>query len=95
MQPRVLARETFQFQNECKSFACDLRKITYKVEFISLPLLLIHTKNKQDCSLEMFNVINDLILNNNITSLQEYQKLVEDWIIFYNTDRLKSKKSGK
>ena len=64
MQPRVLARETFQFQNECKSFACDLRKITYEVEFISLSLLSIHTKNKQDCSLEMFNVINDLILNN-------------------------------
>ena len=30
--------------------------------------------------------------NNNITSLQEYQKLVEDWILFYNTTRLKSKK---
>ena len=29
--------------------------------------------------------------NNNITSLQEYQKLVEDWIVFYNTTRLKSK----
>ena len=29
--------------------------------------------------------------NNNITSLQEYQKLVEDWILFYNTSRLKSK----
>ena len=33
--------------------------------------------------------------NNNITSLQEYQKLVEDWILFYNTDRLKSKKLNK
>ena len=33
--------------------------------------------------------------NNNITSLQEYQKLVEDWILFYNTDRLKSKKPKK
>ena len=30
--------------------------------------------------------------NNNITSLQEYQKLVEDWILFYNTTRIKSKK---
>jgi hypothetical protein len=30
--------------------------------------------------------------NNNITSLQEYITLVEDWILFYNTDRLKSKK---
>ena len=33
--------------------------------------------------------------NNNITSLQEYQKLVEDWILFYNTDRLKSKQIRK
>ena len=33
--------------------------------------------------------------NNNITSLQEYKKLVEDWILFYNTDRLKSKKLKK
>ena len=29
--------------------------------------------------------------NNNITSLQEYQRLVEEWILFYNTTRLKSK----
>ena len=34
----------------------------------------------------------ETLYNNNITSLQEYQKLVEDWILFYNTDRLKSKK---
>ena len=33
--------------------------------------------------------------NNNISSLQEYQKLVEDWILFYNTDRLKSKQIRK
>ena len=33
--------------------------------------------------------------NNNITSLQEYQKLVEEWILFYNTTRLKSKKLKK
>ncbi len=31
--------------------------------------------------------------NNNITSLQEYQKLVEDWILFYKTDRLNQKNS--
>ena len=34
------------------------------------------------------------LYNNNITSLQEYQKLVEDWILFYNTKRLKSKKKS-
>jgi len=31
------------------------------------------------------------LYNNNITSLQEYIKLVEEWILFYNTIRLKSK----
>ena len=35
----------------------------------------------------------ETLYNNNITSLQEYQKLVEEWIIFYNTTRLKSKKT--
>ena len=30
--------------------------------------------------------------NNNITSLQEYIALVEDWIEFYNTTRIKIKK---
>ena len=37
----------------------------------------------------------ETLYNNNITSLQEYIQLVEDWILFYNTTRLKSKKSGK
>ena len=33
----------------------------------------------------------ETLYNNNITSLQEYIQLVEDWILFYNTTRLKSK----
>ncbi len=37
----------------------------------------------------------ETLYNNNLTSLQEYQKLVEEWIIFYNTYRLKSKKPRK
>ena len=37
----------------------------------------------------------ETLYNNNITSLQEYIQLVEDCILFYNTTRLKSKKSGK
>ena len=37
----------------------------------------------------------ETLYNNNITSLQEYQKLVEEWILFYNTDRLKSKIQNK
>ena len=35
------------------------------------------------------------LYNNNITSLQEYQKIVEEWILFYNTTRLKSKVKKK
>ena len=35
------------------------------------------------------------LYNNNITSLEEYITLVEEWIEFYNTDRLKGKKVNK
>ena len=34
----------------------------------------------------------ETLYNNEISSIQEYQALVEDWIIFYNTSRIKSKK---
>lgn len=37
----------------------------------------------------------ETLYNNKISSLQEYQKLVEDWILFYNTTRLKSKQAKK
>ena len=47
-----------------------------------------------DSPMESFHGIlkKETLYNNNITSLQEYQKLVEDWILFYNTSRLKSKR---
>lgn len=34
-------------------------------------------------------------LYNNITSLEEYIQLVEEWIKFYNTTRIKGKKASK
>ena len=37
----------------------------------------------------------ETLYNNNITSLEEYITLVEEWIEFYNTDRLKGKKVNK
>ena len=37
----------------------------------------------------------ETLYNNNITSLQEYIQLVEEWILFYNTTRLKSKLKKK
>ena len=47
-----------------------------------------------DSPMESFHGIlkKETLYNNNITSLQEYQKLVEDWRIFYNTSQLKSKR---
>ena len=37
----------------------------------------------------------ETLYNNNITSLEEYIKLVEEWIEFYNTSRIKGKKVNK
>ena len=47
-----------------------------------------------DSPMESFHAIlkKETLYNNNISSLQEYKKLVEDWILFYNTTRLKSKR---
>ncbi len=47
-----------------------------------------------DSPMESFHGIlkKETLYNNNITSLQEYKKLVENWILFYNTSRLKSKR---
>ena len=47
-----------------------------------------------DSPMESFHSIlkKETLYNNDITSLEEYQVLVEDWIEFYNTRRLKNKK---
>ena len=37
----------------------------------------------------------ETLYNNNITSLEEYIQLVEEWIEFYNTTRIKGKKVNK
>jgi transposase InsO family protein len=47
-----------------------------------------------DSPMESFHGIlkKETLYNNDITSLEEYIALVEDWIEFYNTKRLKNKK---
>ena len=47
-----------------------------------------------DSPMESFHGIlkKETLYNNNITNLKEYIALVEDWIEFYNTKRLKNKK---
>ncbi len=48
-----------------------------------------------DSPMESFHGIlkKETLYNNDISSIQEYQALVEDWILFYNTSRIKSKKT--
>ena len=48
-------------------------------------------RNKEDPDCNDYLIIKETLYNNNITSLQEYIQLVEEWILFYNTFRLKSK----
>ena len=50
-----------------------------------------------DSPMESFHGIlkKETLYNNDISSIQEYQTLVEDWILFYNTSRIKSKKIQK
>ena len=47
-----------------------------------------------DSPMESFHAIlkKETLYNNDITNLQEYIALVEDWLEFYNTKRLKNKK---
>lgn len=47
-----------------------------------------------DSPMESFHEIlkKETLYNNEISSINEYKSLVEDWIVFYNTSRIKSKK---
>ncbi|MBR6949675.1 MAG: IS3 family transposase [Bacilli bacterium] len=72
---------SFEYKSICKS-----NGITISMSRKGTPI--------DDSPMESWHGIlkKETLHNNNITSLQEYQKLVEEWILFYNTDRLKSKK---
>ena len=69
-------------------------------QFSDIISLHVNTTNKLrgrvssvDCSNNSMK--KETLYNNNITSLQEYIQLVEEWILFYNTTRLKSKVKKK
>ena len=79
----------FQYtSNEYKAI-CESNGITISMARKGTPI--------DDAPIESWHALlkKETLYNNNITSLQEYQKLVEDWILFYNTTRLKSKKPKK
>ena len=50
-----------------------------------------------DSPMESFHGIlkKETLYNNELSSIQDYRVLVEDWILFYNTSRLKSKTTRK
>ena len=79
----------FQYTSFQYKAICESNEITISMSRKGTPI--------DDSPMESFHSIlkKETLYNNNITSLQEYQKLVEDWILFYNTDRLKSKIQNK
>ncbi len=79
----------FQYTSFQYKAICESNEITISMSRKGTPI--------DDSPMESFHSIlkKETLYNNNITSLQEYQKLVEEWILFYNTDRLKSKIQNK
>ena len=77
----------FQYTSCEYKVICESNGITVSMSRKGTPI--------DDSPMESFHSIlkKETLYNNNITSLQEYIILVEDWILFYNTTRLKSKKS--
>ena len=75
----------FQYTSFEYKVICESNNITISMSRKGTPI--------DDSPMESFHSIlkKETLYNNNITSLQEYIFLVEEWILFYNTVRLKSK----
>ncbi len=76
----------FQYTSfECKAI-CEANGITISMSRKGTPI--------DDSPMESFHSIlkKETLYNNYITSLEEYIAIVEDWLIFYNTKRLKNRK---
>ncbi|MBQ1496380.1 MAG: IS3 family transposase [Bacilli bacterium] len=78
----------FQYTSHQYKAVCESNGITISMARKGTPI--------DDAPIESWHALlkKETLYNNNISSLQEYQKLVEDWILFYNTKRLKSKKKS-
>ena len=78
----------FQYTSHQYKAVCESNGITISMARKGTPL--------DDAPIESWHALlkKETLYNNNITSLQEYQKLVEEWILFYNTKRIKSKKKS-
>ena len=78
----------FQYTSYQYKAVCESNGINISMARKGTPL--------DDAPIESWHALlkKETLYNNNITSLQEYQKLVEEWILFYNTKRIKSKKKS-
>ena len=79
----------FQYTSYEYKAICESNGITISMARKGTPI--------DDAPIESWHALlkKETLYNNNITSLQEYKKLVEDWILFYNTNRIKSKTTRK
>ena len=77
----------FQYTSYEYKAICESNRITISMTRKGTPI--------DDSPIESWNAIlkKETLYNNNITSLQEYIQLVEEWILFYNTKRLKTKRN--
>jgi putative transposase len=77
----------FQYTSFEYKVVCESKHIQISMSRKGTPI--------DDSPMESFHSIlkKETLYNNNITSLQEYIILVEEWILFYNTTRLKSKRT--
>ena len=75
----------FQYTSYEYKAICESNGITISMSRKGTPI--------DDSPIESWHALlkKETLYNNNITSLQEYIQLVEEWILFYNTTRLKSK----
>jgi len=78
----------FQYTSHQYKAICESNGITISMSRKGTPI--------DDAPIESWHSLlkKETLYNNNIISLQEYQKLVEEWIIFYNTKRIKNKKKS-
>ena len=72
---------SFEYKAICESNGIQISKSRKGTPIDDSPMEFFHSILKKET-----------LYNNDITSLQEYIVLVEDWIEFYNTKRLKNRK---
>ena len=72
---------SFEYKAICKSNGITISMSRKGTPLDGSPIESFHSILKKET-----------LYNNNITSLQEYIIMVEEWILFYNTKRLKLKK---